>query len=182
LRGKRDKLAQALDCRLTENHRFLLHLDLHQLDRLKGLHCQLDDRIADRMSPHREQQKLLTQIPGVDDLVDANIIAEIGVDMTVFSTADRLAAWTRKGYIRLKTTIVTSAMSAARTRGGYYKLKARCGGVKAAMAIVHKILFAIFDMLANKARSGNSAPPHLDQRSKHRVTMALVRRLGIPRV
>jgi Transposase IS116/IS110/IS902 family len=36
------------------------------------------------MSLYRAQQKLLTQIPGVDDLVAANIIAEIGVDMSVF--------------------------------------------------------------------------------------------------
>jgi transposase len=70
----------------------LLHLHLRQLDRLEADIAQLDDRIADKMSPYRAQQKLLTQIPGGDDLVAANIIAEIGVDVSVFATADRLAA------------------------------------------------------------------------------------------
>jgi hypothetical protein len=32
-------------------------------------------------------------------------------------------------------------------RDKYYRLKARCGGVKAAMAIAHKILIAVFHML-----------------------------------
>ena len=202
LRSKRDKLAQGLDGRLTENHRFLLHLHLRQLDRLEADIVQLDDRIADKMSPYRGQQKLLTQIPGVDDLVAANIIAEIGVDMSVFATADRLAAWagvcpgshesagkrkrtaTRKGNVHLKTTLVISAMSAVRTRGSYYKdkyyrLKVRCGGVKAAMAIAHKILIAVFHMLANNAPFQELGAAHLDQRSKYRVTRALVRKLGI---
>ncbi|HME27474.1 MAG TPA: hypothetical protein VKI44_40165 [Acetobacteraceae bacterium] len=154
LRSKRDKLAQALSGRLTENHRFLLYLHLRQLDRLEADTARLDDRIADKMSPYRKQQKLLTQIPGVDDLA------------------------------HLKTTLVMSAMSAARTRGSYYKdkyyrLKARCGGVKAAMAIAHKTLIAVFHMLANNAPFQELGAAYLDQRSKHRVTKALVRRLGI---
>ena len=72
-----------------------------------------------------------------------------------------------------------SAMSAVRTRGSYYKdkyyrLKARCGGVKAAMAITHK--------LADNAPFQELGAAHLDQRiseSKYRVTKALVRRRGI---
>jgi transposase len=200
LRRKQETLAQALNGRLTENHRFVLRLHLRQLDRLEADIAELDDRIADRMSPYRKQQKLLTQIPGVDDLAAANIIAEIGVDMSVFGTACRLAAWagvcpgshesagkrrragTRKGNLHLKTTLVMSAMSAARTRGSYYRdkyyrLKARCGGVKAAMAIAHKILVAVFHMLANDAPFQELGAAYLDQRSKQRVAKALVRRL-----
>jgi transposase len=75
-----------------------------------------------------------------------------------------------------------SAMSAARNRGSYYKdkyyrLKARRGGVKAAMAIAHKILIAVFHMLANNAPFQELGATYLDQRSKQRVTRALVRRL-----
>jgi len=36
---------------------------------------------------------LLVTIPGVDALTAAAIVAEIGVDMAVFGTAQRLAAW-----------------------------------------------------------------------------------------
>lgn len=174
LRNKRDTLAQALDGRLAEHHRFLLGQHLRQLERLEADIAQLDDRIADKMRPFLKQRELLTQIPGVDDVAAASIIAEIGVDMSVFGTAARLAAWagvcpgsyesagkrkreaTRQGNVHLKTTLVMAAISAVHTRGSYYKdkyyrLKARCGGLKAAMAIAHKILVAVFHMLANSA-------------------------------
>jgi transposase len=200
LRTKRDTLAQALDGRLTEHHRFLLGLHLRQLERLEADIAQLDGQIARKMSPFRKQQELLTQIPGVDDLAAASIIAEIGIDMSVFGTASRLAAWagvcpgsyesagkrkrgaTRQGNVHLKTTLVMAAISAVRTRGSYYKdkyyrLKARCGGLKAAMAIAHKILVAAFHMLATSAPFHELGATYLDQQSKYRVTKALVRRL-----
>jgi transposase len=200
LRNKRDTLAQALDGRLAEHHRFLLGQHLRQLERLETDIAQLDDRIAHKMSPFRKQQELLTQIPGVDDVAAASIIAEIGVDMSVFGTAARLAAWagvcpgsyesagkrkrgaTRKGNVHLKTTLVMAAISAVRTRGSYYKdkyyrLKARCGGLKAAMAIAHKILVAVFHMLATGKPFHELGATYLDQQRKYRVTKALVRRL-----
>ncbi len=75
-----------------------------------------------------------------------------------------------------------AAISAVRTRGSYYKdkyyrLKARCGGLKAAMAIAHKILVAAFHMLATSAPFHELGATYLDQQSKYRVTKALVRRL-----
>ena len=69
------------------------------------------------------------------------IIAEIGIDMTVFGNARRLAAWAgvcpgnnesagkkkstavRKTNIHLKTTLVQAAVCAARTKGSYDKDK-----------------------------------------------------------
>ena len=86
------------------------------------------------MRPFAAQRVLLTTIPGVDELAAAAIIAEIGVDMTVFGTAQRLAAWagvcpanhesagkrkprgTRKGDTFLKAILVTAAVSASQAR------------------------------------------------------------------
>src|ERR687898_1266633 len=113
------------------------------------------------MMPYRRQVGLLKRIPGVDEIGAAEILAETGIDMTVFGNARRLAAWagvcpgnhesagkkkktaTRKGNIHLKTV----QACAARTRGSYYKdkyhrLKARRGAQRAAIA--HKILVAVF--------------------------------------
>jgi hypothetical protein len=58
---------------------------------------------------------------------------------------------TRKGNIHLKT--VQAAVCAARTKGSYdkdkyHRLKARRGTPRAAMVIAHKILIAVFHMLA----------------------------------
>src|SRR5689334_3501134 len=122
------------------------------------------------MRPFAAQQALLVTIPGVDVLAAAALIAEIGVDMAAFGTAQRLAAWagicpanhesagkqkrrgTRKGNPYLKATLVATAISASRTKGSYlrdkfHRLRARLGAKKAAMAVGHKILVAAFHML-----------------------------------
>ena len=90
--------------------------------------------------------------------------------MAAFGTAQRLAAWaglcpanhesagkqkrrgTRKGDPYLKAALVTAAVCAARTNGTYlrdkfHRLRARMGAKKAAVAVAHKILLAVFHML-----------------------------------
>ena len=152
------------------------------------------------MQPFASQQSRLTQIPGVEDLTAASIIAEIGTDMAVFGSARRLAAWagvcpgnhestgrqkkgpTRKGNLHLKATLMTAAVGAARTRGTfykekYYRLKPRLGAKRAAMAIAHKILVAVFHMLSRDTEFHELGASHLDRQHKHRVAKGLVRRL-----
>ena len=98
------------------------------------------------------------------------LIAEIGVDMSVFLSVYHLASWAgvcpgnhesagrqrsgraRKGNIHLRTILVGAAISASRTKGSYLKdkfhrLKARRGGLRAALAIAHKILVCAYHML-----------------------------------
>ena len=127
------------------------------------------------------------------------IIAEIGIDMTVFGNARRLAAWAgvcpgnhesagkkkstaaRKGNIHLKTTLVQAAVCAARTKGSYdkdkyHRLKARRGSQRAAIA--HKILVAVFHMLAKTIPFQELGEAFLDQQACKRTTTNLVRRLN----
>jgi len=82
----------------------------------------------------------------------------------------------------LKATLMTAAMGAARTKGTYFRdkfhrLKARLGAKKAAMAIAHKILVAVFQMLARAVDFQELGADHLDRRHKHRIARRLVRRL-----
>ena len=106
--------------------------------------AEVEAAIDAAMRPFAAQQALLLTIPGVDALTAAAIIAEIGVDMAVFGTAQRLAAWaglcpanhesagkqkrrgTRKGNPYLKATLVTAAVCGARTKGSYPGL---CAGL-----------------------------------------------------
>jgi hypothetical protein len=122
------------------------------------------------------------QIPGVDWLVAAVIIAKIGVDMSVFLSVYRLSAWAgvcpgnhesagrqrsgraRKGNLRLRTILVGAAISAGRTKGGYLKdkfhrLKARRGPLRAALAIAHKILVAAITCSPTAWPIANSQKP-----------------------
>jgi len=161
LRRKHAELVLALDGRMEEHHRFLLTMQLRRLDAAKQDIAALDRRITEKLEPYRVQHVLLMQIPGVDWLVAAVLIAEIGIDMTVFLSAYHLAAWAgvcpgshesagkqrsggaRKGNIHLRTILVGAAISASRAKGSYLKdkyhrLKARRGALRAALAIAHR--------------------------------------------
>ena len=193
MRGKLPVLARALDGRLSD--RFLL--DLRQLERLEADLGVLDERIEGKMAPYREQRRRLMEIPGVDAVAAATILAEVGIDMAVFGTAKRLAAWagvcpgnresagkaaaTRKGNPHLN--LFTAAASAVCKKGSYYKakyyrLKARQGAKRALMAIAHKILVAVFQMLCRNESFQDLGEAYLDRLAEKRVTLRLVERLN----
>ena len=162
--------------------------------------AEVEAAIGAAMRPFAAQQALLLTIPGVDALTAAAIIAEIGVDMAAFGTAQRLAAWagicpanhesagkqkrrgTRKGNPYLKATLVTAAVCGARTEGSYlrdkfHRLRARMGAKKAAVAVAHKILVAAFHMLRRVVAFADLGAGYLDRIDKHRTARRLVRRL-----
>jgi transposase len=118
--------------------------------------------------------------------------------MSVFGNARRLAAWAgvcpghhesagkkkstaaRKGSVHLKTTLVQAC--AARTKGRHdkdkcHRLKARRGSLRAAMAIAHKTLVAVFHRLAKTVPFQELGEAFLDQQACKRTTTNLVRRL-----
>jgi transposase len=201
LRRKRTPLAPALEGRMTEHHRYVLAFHLRRLAAIEEDVRALDARIEERVQPFQAQRRLLQQIPGVDALVAATIIAEIGIDMSVFGNAMRLAAWAgvcpgnhesagkrksgvaRRGNVHLKTALVTAAVCASRQKGSYYKdkyhrLRARRGRLRAAMAIAHKILIAAYHMLAGGVPYQELGEAFLDQQARQRTVRHLLHRLN----
>jgi transposase len=79
---------------------------------------------------------------------------------------------------------VTAAVCAARTKGGTYlrdkfhRLRARMGAEKAAVAVAHKILVAVFHMLQRTVAFADLGADYLDRLDKHRTAKRLLRRLG----
>ena len=200
LRRKRSDLILALEGRMEEHHRFLLATQLRRLEAIEQDIAALDLRINERLEPYRTPHALLMQIPGVDWLVAAVLIAEIGVDMSVFVSVYHLSAWAgvcpgghesagrqksgraRKGNVHLRTMLVGAAISAARTRGSYLKdkfhrLKARRGAMRAALAIAHKILVSAYHMLAKGLAYHDLGEAYLDQIGQTRTVANLKRRL-----
>ena len=200
LRRKVGQLALALDGHLAEHQRLLLGLHIRRLGEIDRDLAEVEAAIRTAVQPFAGQQALLVTIPGVDVLLAATIIAEIGVDMTTFGTAQRLAAWagvcpanhqsagkqkrrgTRKGNTFLKAALVTAAVSTAQAKGTYlrdkfHRLKARIGTKKAAMAIAHKILVAAFHMLQRQVGFADLGADYLDRVNKHRTAKRLARRL-----
>jgi transposase len=171
MRKKVLELTTALEGRFEDDHRFLLGMQLGRLEQVEtDIEC-LDRRIDEKLEPYREQHTRLMQIPGIDRVGAAVLIAELGVDMSVFASVRHCAAWagvcpgnnesggkrrghpTRKGNVHLTTALVQAAVSASHAKGTYLKdkywrLKARRGPGRAAMAIAHKILIAAYHMLS----------------------------------
>jgi len=200
LRRKRGELTHALNGRMDDTHRFLLSMQLRRVEDIEALIETLDQRIDEKLTPYRTEMALLTQIPGVDWVVAAVLIAEIGTDMSVFVSVHHLAAWAglcpgshesagkrrstaaRKGNVHLRTILVGAARPAARTKGSYfkdkyYRLKARRGAMRAGVAIAHKILVAAYHMLARRVDYRELGEAYLDQIDQTRTAPNLKRRL-----
>jgi transposase len=201
MRRKAAELEAALEGRLREHQRFLLAMHLRQLEAIERDLEALDARIEAQLEPFRAQHRLLMQIPGVDRLTAAVILAEIGTDMDAFATAQRLAAWaglapgnyesagkpkgagTRRGNVFLKSALFAAASAAVKTKGSYYRdkynrLRARRGPVRAIMAIAHKLLLAAFHMLSTGETFRDLGESCLDQVARKRSTTKLVQRLN----
>jgi transposase len=197
---KHADLVLALDGRIEDYHRFLLTLQLRRLDAAEQDITALDKRIDEKLEPYRTQHALLMQIPGVDWLVAAVLIAEIGIDMSQFLSVFHLAAWAgvcpgsyesagkqksgraRKGNVHLRTILVGAAISASRTKGSYlrdkfHRLKARRGALRAALAIAHKILVAAYHMLAKGVPYKDLGEAYLDEIGQTRTLANLKRRI-----
>jgi transposase len=140
------------------------------------------------------------EIPGMDRTVAAVIIAEMGVNMSVFASVSQLASWAGlcpgnnesagkrksshipKGNVYLKTALVEAANAASRAKGTYlrdkfYRLKARRGYKRAAVAIAHKILVAVYHMLSQQVSYNDLGDLYLDKLNKNHLTRNLVHRL-----
>jgi transposase len=200
LRKKIPELELALEGKVEEHHRFLLRVQLRRLRAVEEDLGILEQRIQEKLKPYAAQFTLLQEIPGIDETLAAAIIAELGVDMGVFENVSQLSSWAGvcpgnnesagkrrssripKGNVYLKTALVEAANSAAKAKGTYlrdkfYRLKARRGYKRAAVAVGHKILVAIYHMLSHQVCYNELGDVYLDTLNKHHVTRNLVNRL-----
>src|SRR4051794_1538599 len=184
LRRKRTELIEALTGGVEEHHRFLLAMQLGRIEAIEADVAALDARIAERLLPYGAEMALLMTIPGVDWLVAAVIIAEIGTDMSLFLSVHHLAAWAgvcpgsyesagkqksgraRKGNVHLRTIL-----GRRRDFPGANQRQLSEGRVpppqgparRAALAIAHKIVVAAYHMLAGGVAYRDLGDAYLDQ-------------------
>jgi transposase len=83
LRAKRPALRQALEGRMSAQHRVLLRHILAHLDFLDGQLEQLPAEIETAQTPFADAVALLQTIPGVAEAAASAIIAAIGTDISV---------------------------------------------------------------------------------------------------
>jgi transposase len=200
LKCPRAELTAALDGRVTAHHRFLIAHHLSLIGELERHIAAFDARIEKLLRPLRDAVAQLITIPGVSKVSAQVILAEIGADMTPFPTSGHLLSWAglvprldesagkrrstrvRKGAPWLKPVLVQCGWGAARTKGTYYqaqffRLKARRGPKKAAIAVAASLLTAAYHMLKNGTFHQDLGADFLVKRDKARIVTKLASRI-----
>jgi len=148
IKASTQELREALRGRVTDHHRFLLHLHLQYIDFADAEIQDIDRKVAALITQMDQEVEagrafqtliaLLITIPGIDLLAARIILSEIGPDMSRFPTAGHLVSWAglcprndesagkrrstrlRKGAPWLKTLLVQCAWAARRKKGSYF--------------------------------------------------------------
>jgi transposase len=212
MRAKRKALTEALDGKFEDHHAVEARILLRHVDELtrdiEDLTARAGDLIAQipaawgidadgATGPTAGQEPdaialpavaRLDEITGCGPVAAMAIIAEIGLDMTVFGTAGRLVSWARlcpqtrqsgkkataaspgKGDPWLKGPLGEVAATAARSDTflgeRYRRLARRRGKRKALAAIARSILVIIFHLLSDPAaRYCDLGPGYYDDRA-----------------
>lgn len=144
---------------------------------------------------------LLDTAPGVDTQAAAQILAEIGINMRQFPTANHLAAWgglapgnrqsggkrfharLSEGNRPLRRVMVQAAWAAIRTKDTYlaalyHRLAARRGKKRAIIAVAHSLLVSFYHMLTHRQPYQELGADYFDQRSKGVKTNWLLSQLN----
>ncbi len=204
MRPKIGELRLALEGHFDEHHGLLLGMHLEHIDQLTTSIERLDWEVDRELVPFAEQLRRLCTIPGVGKRTAEVVIAEVGVDMTRFPSAQHLASWaglcpgndmsagkrrsgkTRNGNGPVQSTLVEAAWAAARTGNTYLAAQHRRFGrrfgkkarAKATFAVAHTMLVMIWHMLARDADYVELGSDYFDQRNDKAIqTRRLVRQL-----
>jgi transposase len=224
LRKKMTALQAALTGTVAEHQRFILAQQLGHLDFLDEQIEALSQEISrhlegmgrppaddDETGPSETETdpplswsaavELLDTIPGVDERTAEIILAEIGLDMRQFPTADDLASWAgfapgnhqsggkrysgrrTKGNRPIGAALTQAAWAASRTKdtffkARYHRLAARRGKKRAIVAIGRSILVSIWHMLARQQPYQDLGADYYDQRRKDTKVSYLTKQLS----
>jgi transposase len=202
LRSKIPALRRALTGTFrVDHHGILVAQMLAHVDFLDEAIGQLDTRIDATVAVYEPVLEHLVTIPGVARKTAIALVAEIGVDMTVFPTAAHLASWagicpgnnasggkrksgrTRHGSPWLKTALTEAAQAAARTRGTYLaahhaSIRGRRGTYKAIGATRHDLLVAYWHVVHDGVEYADlgadwAARRHSPEHQVHRLVRQL---------
>jgi len=200
LRKKIPALKEALEGRFDHLHAVWIGAILAHLDFLDEQISNLTEAIGEQIAPFEKAVELLCTIHGVQRRTAEVIIAEIGVDMSIFPTAKQLASWagqcpgndqsagrrrsgkTRKGSKWLDWALEEAAMAAIRTNDSYLaaqyaRLRPRRGHKKALGAVKHSILCICWHMLSTGELYTDLGGDYFRKRDPERITKRLIAQL-----
>ncbi len=196
LRRKIDGLQMACDGRFTAGHGQMCRLHLDAYDHLTVKIAEVDVLVAEAAAPFQPVIARLVTIPGIGQRVAEVIVAETGGDMARFappaagrtgragagdneSAGKRKRAAARPGNRHLRTALVESAWSTARTRSRpsarFRRLARRVGRgneKKAAVAVAHTLACIAWAIMKNDqdyAEAGEDCYERVDQRNRDHI-------------
>lgn len=221
LRNKLDELQAALTGVVAPHQQFILSHQLQHIDFLDEQVSTVSTQITQHLAgmpplPPAEPPAtaamdsslsweaavdLLDTIPGVDQRTAEVLLAEIGLDMRQFPTADDLASWagfapgnhqsggkrysgrTPKGSRAIGVTLNQAAWAASRTKdtwlkARYHRLAARRGKKRALVAIGRSMLVSIWHMLSRRVPYQDLGADYYDQRRKETKVEYLTKQLA----
>jgi transposase len=202
LRAKIPELKLALEGYFSAHHRLLVEHLLGHLDELERHGEELSLRIAEQLRPLLDdaRRERLDAIPGVNRTTIENVVAEIGVDMSVFPDERHLSSWagicpgneesagkrlrshtTRKNRW-LRRALVEAAWSAGRAKQSYLgaqyrRLAARRGKKRALLAVGHSLLVIFYHMLKSDVAYQDLGAEYFDRLDPERLRRHLIKRL-----
>jgi transposase len=202
LRQKIPQLQLALVGNFTEHHQYLIE---SLFDHLEFLERQIDHfsrRIGERLEPFLSVEEFdrLDEMVGVNRCTIENVIAEIGVDMKQFPSADHLSSWagvcpaTEKsagklkrnrctpGNRWLKRALTEAAWAASHSKKSYlaaqfHRLAGRRGKKRALLAVAHSILVIFYHLLKKREEYQDLGRDYFDRLQPERLRRYLVKRL-----
>lgn len=170
MRAKLTRLRDALAGQFDDHHALLCATMLRRIDTLSGDIAALDSVIAHHCQPYADVVQRLDEIPGIGTRSAEELIAEIGLDMTVFPTAAHLVSWakfapidrqsagtrkggsTGKGNPWLAATLGEVVVGLSRTNtflgDRYRRLARRRGKKRALVAVGNSVLTILWHLLS----------------------------------
>jgi transposase len=200
MRKKIPALREALQGHVDEHHRLWIGSILRHIDFLDEQIEQLSAAIEEQIRPFWPAVELLRTMTGIQQRGAECVIAEIGVDMSIFPTDRHLASWagrcpgndesagkrrsgtTRKGSKWLDIALEEAAIAAIRVTDSYLaaqyrRLKPRRGHKKALGAVKHTMICAIWHMLATGETYHDLGADYFTARDPERQTRRLIAQL-----
>ena len=166
-----DEIQLSIDGTISHEQAEKLKIIRSHMDALELCKLNLESAIFMLAEPFLPQIELVSSVPGIKDFSAIAVIAEVGVDMSVFPTAKHLCSWaglapqcnesggkkkssrvSRAGtyikplLIQCANAVVTSNKH-PEIRNRYLAIKKRRGHKKAIVAIARMLLTAIFHIL-----------------------------------
>ncbi|HYU26301.1 MAG TPA: IS110 family transposase [Thermoanaerobaculia bacterium] len=201
LRGKVAELERAVRHPLSEQQRELLKMHLQAYDAVDAQVAATELKLAQLAQPYHEVIELLDQIPGINPLSAITVLAETGIDMSVYRDASHLSALAglapgnaisadkrrrvsvRAGNRYLKRILVQIAWAASRKKDSFQRmrflrLQTRIGRNKAIVAVARQILIVVYHVLSTSKPYEDRGMDFYDRRNKEKVIARYTKRLA----